>query len=410
VALPAARAAGRGAAAAAPVKILVVTTSYPRHGDDAAGSFVAAHVAVLRAANHAVDVIAAGDPDTSVSAAENGGSAITRVDHHIAGAPPLFYGAGAPERFDAAPLAAWLAGAAFVARLLQALRSRLVADSPPGVAPDVIESHWLVPCALAVVALGFRGAHRAFAHSGDVARLEAMPGGAFLAARLVAAGATLIFASANLRARFAQLVERAAGPAVAAQVRAAAVEPASSPLCLAPPARQGRAERQWQRTARGMGGPVILGVGRLVPIKGYDRLVRATARLGADVAAVAGRPTLVILGEGPERARLEAMAARRGIDLLLPGQVAPAAVADWLALAEVFVHPCRQLPDGRTEGLPVALREALLAGLPVLATSSGGIDELAGPWAGRIKLLVDHPGDPGVYLAALSETLRSSLL
>jgi glycosyltransferase involved in cell wall biosynthesis len=406
VAFPAARAAGRGAAAAAPVKILVVTTSYPRHGDDAAGSFVAARVAALRAANHTVDVIAAGDPDTSVSAAENAGSAITRVDHQIAGAPPLFYGAGAPERFDAAPVAAWLVGGAFVARLLQALRSRLATDP----APDVIESHWLVPCALSVVALGFGGPHRAFAHSGDVARLEAMPGGACLAARLVAAGATLIFASANLRVRFAQLVERAAGPAVAAQVRAAAVEPASSPLCLAPPVRQGRAERQWQRTARGLGGPVILGVGRLVPIKGYDRLVRSTARLGADVAAVAGRPTLVILGEGPERARLEAMAARRGIDLLLPGQVAPAVVADWLALAEVFVHPCRQLPDGRTEGLPVALREALLAGLPVLATSSGGIDELAGPWAGRIKLLVDHPGDPGVYLAALSETLRSSLL
>jgi glycosyltransferase involved in cell wall biosynthesis len=95
---------------------------------------------------------------------------------------------------------------------------------------------------------------------------------------------------------------------------------------------------------------------------------------------------------------------------LLPGQVAPAVVADWLALAEVFVHPCRQLPDGRTEGLPVALREALLAGLPVLATSSGGITELAAPWAGRIKLLADDPGDARVYLSALSETLRSSLL
>jgi glycosyltransferase involved in cell wall biosynthesis len=386
------------------VKILVVTTSYPRHPDDAAGSFVAARVAALRAANHTVDVIAAGDPDSSVGAASGADVAITRIDHQIGDATPLFYGAGAPERFDASPLGAWLAGGVFFARLLHALRSRLV--DPALGPPDAIESHWLVPSALAVVALGHRGSHRAHAHSGDVARLEALPGGGFLAARLVAAGVTLVFASADLRARFADLVERSGTHgSLSDRVRAAVVEPASSPLCLAPPARLGRAERCRQRAARGLGGPIILGVGRLVPIKGYDRLVRATARLGVDEP-----PTLVILGEGPERARLEAMAARRGIDLRLPGQVAPATVAEWLAMAEVFVHPCRQLPGGRTEGLPVAVREALLAGVPVLATSSGGIAELATSWAGRITLLPEVPGEAGVYLAALSETLRAAVL
>jgi glycosyltransferase involved in cell wall biosynthesis len=393
------------------VKILVVTTSYPRHPDDAAGSFVATRVAALLAAGHEVEVLAAGDPAATGLVAPR--LTVTRIDHEIVGAPAqtpsLFYGSGAPERFDADPGAAWLGGIAFVARLLSALRPRL--GIPGTHVFDAIETHWLVPSALAVVALGHRGAHRAHAHSGDVALLEALPAGATLAARLVGAGTTLVFASEDLRARFARLVARAAGATTAAQVMAADVVPADSGLCLAPPLRLGPSERQQRNRRDGIAGAVMLGVGRLVPIKGYDRLIRAVARLGPPGDIEDGPPTVVILGEGPERARLAALAAARGIDLRLPGQVSPAVVADWLTRAALFVHPCRQLPGGRTEGLPVAVREALLARVPVVATRSGGLGELALPWAGQLRLIDDASSGAGdgatVYLDALANALRT---
>ena len=116
----------------------------------------------------------------------------------------------------------------------------------------------------------------------------------------------------------------------------------------------------------------MLAVGRLVAIKGHDVLVRAVSRLPPAL-----RPTLVILGEGDRREALVALARARGVDLRLPGEVPPATVQAWLALADVFVHPSRAL-DGRTEGQPVAVREALAAGVPVVASASGGIPELPG--------------------------------
>ncbi len=77
------------------------------------------------------------------------------------------------------------------------------------IASIVIESHWLVPSALAALAAAPAGRHRAFAHSGDVALLERIPFGRAIARRLVRGGIALRFVSAALQARFAAL---AGGP------------------------------------------------------------------------------------------------------------------------------------------------------------------------------------------------------
>jgi glycosyltransferase involved in cell wall biosynthesis len=44
--------------------------------------------------------------------------------------------------------------------------------------------------------------------------------------------------------------------------------------------------------------------------------------------------------------------------------------------ADLFVHPCRTLPSGRAEGMPLVVREALACGAPVIASASGGLTEL----------------------------------
>jgi glycosyltransferase involved in cell wall biosynthesis len=103
--------------------------------------------------------------------------------------------------------------------------------------------------------------------------------------------------------------------------------------------------------------PVVLGVGKLKPQKGFDVLVDAFAR------ARAKRPLrLVILGQGPERARLLDRARRLAVaeDVALPGFVAnPFA---WMARCGVFAL------SSRFEGLPGVLIQALACGCPVVST------------------------------------------
>jgi glycosyltransferase involved in cell wall biosynthesis len=117
-------------------------------------------------------------------------------------------------------------------------------------------------------------------------------------------------------------------------------------------------------------------MGRLVPIKGFDLLLRAAALAEARSG---NKAVVVILGDGPERARLTRSALRLGVDLRLPGFVPRAEVDPWLRAAGVYVQPSRALSNGRTEGLPVSTLEALAQGAPVIASDSGGLAELGAP-------------------------------
>jgi len=133
--------------------------------------------------------------------------------------------------------------------------------------------------------------------------------------------------------------------------------------------------------------PIVLGVGKLKPQKGFDVLLRAFARVRAVRAA-----RLVILGEGPQRRPLERLARELGLgsgDLALPGFVAnPYA---WMARSAVFAL------SSRWEGLPNALIEALACGCAVVSSDCpSGPAEILG--AGRLGALV--PVDDADALAA----------
>lgn len=318
------------------MRIGLLTTSFPRRPGDYAGSFVGDRAAQLVGQGHQVDVLAAGTPGRGPITP---GVTVTRLP---AGAS-LFYGAGAPESLESGG-PAWLAAAAFTAALAATARLRA-----PGW--DLLESHWLVPCALAASSAAPHHPRRAWAHSGDVALLERIPLGRALAGRLARDGTDLRFVTADLRARFAALAGTATGT----------VEPLPVPANLFAPAPH---PDPAVRVRLGLARPTILAVGRLVPIKGHDRLLRAAA-----LAAKQGRPAdVIILGDGPERERLRHLAGRLDVRLRLPGFVPRPEVAAWMRAVDLFALPSVRLPNGRTEGAPTTLREAQAIGVPTVAT------------------------------------------
>jgi 1,2-diacylglycerol 3-alpha-glucosyltransferase len=102
---------------------------------------------------------------------------------------------------------------------------------------------------------------------------------------------------------------------------------------------------------------VLVFVGRLAEEKNLSELLRFRANLGP------GGVTLLLVGDGPDRQRLEAEAAALGLetpDVVFAGMVAAEQIADWYQLGDLFVNAS----TSETQGLTYA--EALAAGVPVL--------------------------------------------
>ena len=111
---------------------------------------------------------------------------------------------------------------------------------------------------------------------------------------------------------------------------------------------------------------VVAGVGRLVPIKGFDLLVDALPAIRARVPSVHA----LLIGDGEERAALEARAAALDVGARLSITGAVGDVGGVLAAADVLAAP------SRNEGMGRVLVEAMAIGLPVVGTTVGGIPDV----------------------------------
>ncbi len=137
------------------------------------------------------------------------------------------------------------------------------------------------------------------------------------------------------------------------------------------------------------GPPRILCVGRLVPEKGFETAVRAFAMLRESVPAA----ELWLVGEGPERQSLEAMAREAGLgrEVHFWGRLKPDRVWRLLEQSRVVFVPSRR------EAFGLVALEAALAGRPVVASSTNGLREVVVD--GLTGCLVP-PGDPSAMAAA----------
>jgi phosphatidylinositol alpha-1,6-mannosyltransferase len=129
------------------------------------------------------------------------------------------------------------------------------------------------------------------------------------------------------------------------------------------------------RRRYGLGtGPVIVSVARLVPRKGHDRLIAALPAIARHFPAV----KLLLVGAGPSRRRLQALANRHQVTghVVLAGTASDTDLPAYFAAGDVFAMPCRSRWAGLdTEGLGTVFLQAAAVGKPALAGRSGGAAE-----------------------------------
>jgi glycosyltransferase involved in cell wall biosynthesis len=137
---------------------------------------------------------------------------------------------------------------------------------------------------------------------------------------------------------------------------------------------------------------LVLCVGRLSSEKGQDDLISAFQRTLSGVKVPGLR--LVIVGDGPERARLTKLAAPLGRKVLFTGYLAD----PWpiFHAADIFVLP------SHSEGSPLVIFEAMATGVPIIATSVGGIPETLVDSATALLVPPCRPDALAAALAALS--------
>lgn len=153
------------------------------------------------------------------------------------------------------------------------------------------------------------------------------------------------------------------------------------------------------RQRAGVSGRVILAVARLNPWKGIDKLIQILPGLATRIPDV----NLIVVGDGPERARLEGLADRLGVSdrVTFRGRVPREEVGTYFQAADVFV-----LYSGY-EGLPHVVLEAMTFGVPVVVSDKGGNREVVED--GVTGLVVPLDGT-GPLEAAVGQILSDAAL
>ncbi|MFQ5598090.1 MAG: glycosyltransferase family 4 protein [Nitrospiria bacterium] len=119
---------------------------------------------------------------------------------------------------------------------------------------------------------------------------------------------------------------------------------------------------------------LIVGVGRLVPKKGFEYLIKACDLLNRNGKSF----RCLIIGEGEEKDRLEKWIKLFSLEkhVRLLGSRTQEALKEILKKASVFALPCIVDKDGNRDGLPTVLLEAMALGVPVVSTKVTGIPEM----------------------------------
>jgi teichuronic acid biosynthesis glycosyltransferase TuaC len=359
------------------VRTLVVTTSFPRSAGDAGGHFVEAQARRFASEGDEVEVIAPGKPH-SLEVRDG-----LRI--HWLGGERAFGWPGVAARARSSPVSS------SVGILEVSLRVGRVVDAlvrSNGTAPIRIVAHWLVPSVWPWLAVPRTPSRiEAHAHGGDVRVLAGLPSVVRhrVVRSILARVESLRFASRSLKEGLAATLEE---PSLRRDLeRRSAVELPDLEMPEAALAKRSREPRR--RPFLSEKTPLLaIALGRLVEAKGYAHAVRAIARHGGT--------HLLVVGDGPARASLERCARELAAPVTFLGRLERHEALDWLAAADVLLHP------SQVEAAPTAIREARALGVPVIASPAGDV----AAWASVDRGIRCVPAEPGAIAAELDRLAR----
>lgn len=326
------------------MRVGLVTTGFPRFEGDCSGAFLLTLARGLVSSGHSVRVLAP-EPRRRRERPHWPGIELSWVPYaRPRSLQRTFYGSGAPDNLRLQP-GRWAGAASFVAALHRA-SLRQLSDC------DALVSSWCLPSGWVASKTSAGRAHLCLCHATDIRWLSKMPAGGTLAREILAGASSLWFLSTELRDRFFTRAGR--------DPSGTTCHVGSMPI-EAPRYRLETRQRIRQRL--GLNGFTVLFLGRLVPVKGLDRLLHALAELPQPVG-------IRVAGDGPERPRLQALAQRLGIDASFEGWVSGERKEALLSACDAVV-----IPSEPEDGLPTVLFEAKARGLPIISTAVGAIPE-----------------------------------
>lgn len=352
------------------MRILHVVTAFPRGPDDPITPWLVELLQRLRHAGHEVEVFTSayrGSPDQTFE-----GIPVHRFRYFFRRWENLTHEETAPDRmrrsllYRVMPLFFVSAGMLAIWRLARRRQY------------DVIHVHWPLPLAL----LGWAAQRRR--HPPIVTT----------------------FYGAELRLGFRRFIAWAARRsarviAISSYTRTALRELVDVPIEVIPyaPSSPGYLPSSSSAPRQAPNSATVLFVGRLVERKGVAYLIEALGQLQNQ-----RREQLVVVGEGPERPRLELRARELGLSdrVVFRGRISDAELRRAYETADVFVLPSVLDSRGDTEGLGVVLLEAMNYGVPVIASNIGGIVDIVVD--NETGLLVP-PADPAALARALEGLL-----
>lgn len=330
------------------MRLAVVSSSYPTAAEPVASSFLQDWVTALASRGHEVAVVAPCDRHHREHV-QRSGRAVVSFFHYAAWphSQTLAYGGGMYDNVLRNPFR--------LRQLPQFLRTQYRYALCHARHADVLHAHWLFPAGLVgAIVKRYTGIPLVISiHSTDFHLLRSIPGGRSLARAIVAEADRLHFVTEYHRRRFFEWVKAPLDAGVQSYVVPMGVHDSMAES----PSADFRAE------------PRIGFMGRLIPMKGVDRLLRACAQLER-------MTRLRVAGAGPAQASLVRLARSLSVEAQFIGSVRGAAKICFLDSCDVLVFPSRHYASGRSEGLPVSMLEALARGRVVVASDSGGIPEV----------------------------------
>lgn len=343
------------------MRILMLTSSYPKYPGETTAPFIEEIAAGIVRRGHAVHVLAPYHPQIRREPVERG---VALHFFRYAPHPALnVWGYAAAQRGDVRLKRAAVAAVPFALTGTLAGLARLVATNGGF---DIIHAHWVLPngppAGLVAALVGLPLV--VSLHGSDVSVAERHWLAAGAAGAVFRQAAQVTACSSDLRSRALLL---------GARTNTSRVIPYGvDTTAFAPRPDAQQAARQ----ALGLSGnaPIVLALGRLVYKKGFGILLDAWPQVHAQHP----HARLVIVGDGDLRGELQAQARQLGVNdqVIFTGQLDRARTADMLSAADVFVVPSVRDQSGNVDGLPNTLLEGMGAARPIVASRLAGIPQV----------------------------------